>query len=367
MSRAASALRTAGALALGLLLSAGMAELAVTALVGEQVRFPRHVVAAPWGLRYNQPGAEYGHHSPDVDVRFRINAQGMRADRDYAYAKPPGRQRILSLGDSFTAGYEVEVEESFSAVLEETLRARGADVEVLNAGVSGFSTAEAYLYLERELWKYRPDVVVVSFFGNDLVDNVRTGLFAVEDGRLVPRAERYVPGGRLGDLLNTNPVLAWLSEHSNAFALVKERVNVLLKQQRVQENLENLEERTEEGGAADGHARTRRRERQEALAAALFEALYQAARARDVPLVIHSIPTQVGSPPRLVDAFPRERLDLERPGLAYLSSKEVLEPHLGEELLYWTRSHWHWTPVSHRLAGEALADRILARGFVEAG
>ncbi|MDX1650569.1 MAG: GDSL-type esterase/lipase family protein, partial [Myxococcota bacterium] len=193
-------LRTLAALAVGLVLSAGLGELAVTWVVGEQVRFPRHVVAAPWGLRYNAPGVDYGHHSPDVDVRFRINAQGMRDDRDFAYAKPPGRQRILSLGDSFTAGYEVEADETFSAVLERTLRDRGLDVEVLNAGVSGFSTAEAYLYLERELWRYAPDVVVVSFFGNDLVDNVRTGLFAVEDGRLVPKAQRYVPGGRLGDL-----------------------------------------------------------------------------------------------------------------------------------------------------------------------
>jgi hypothetical protein len=83
--------------------------------------------------------------------------------------------------------------------------------------------------------------------------------------------------------------------------------------------------------------------------------------------VIHSIPTQVGPPPRLVDAFPRERFDLDRPDLAYVSAKAVLEPHLGEKLLYWTRSHWHWTPFSHREAGEALAERILARGFLGTG
>ena len=58
--------------------------------------------------------------------------------------------------------------------LEQVLRRRGYDVEVLNAGVSGFSTAEEYLYLERELFRYDPDVVVLYADGwggeNRIVD-----------------------------------------------------------------------------------------------------------------------------------------------------------------------------------------------------
>lgn len=368
-ARAASALRAGVTLAVGIAASALLAELAVTLLLGPQVRFPRHVVGAPWGLRVNEPGAVYGHHSPDVDVTFRINARGMRDPREFAYAKPEGVTRIVSLGDSFTVGYEVERDATFSAVLEEALRARGWDVEVLNAGVSGFSTAEALLYLERELWKYDPDLVLVSFYGNDLVDNLRTGLFALEEGRLVRRAERYVPGGGLGDLLNRNPLLAWLSEHSNAFALLKERLNVLVKRHRVRENVEALElaEGPDAGEAPGSGSRHGAHDAARALGAALFEALYEATRAHGVPLVIHSIPTQRDDPLRLVDVFPRERFDGEREGLLYVSSKEVLEPHLGETLLYWTRSHWHWTPFSHRLAGEALARRILERNLLEAG
>src|SRR5690348_699381 len=95
-------------LAVGFAIALVLGEVLVTMVHGPTVRFPRRVVEAPWGLRYNEPNARYGHHSPDVEVEFRINAQGMRADRDFSYGKPVGVRRIVCLGDSFTAGYEVE-------------------------------------------------------------------------------------------------------------------------------------------------------------------------------------------------------------------------------------------------------------------
>ena len=153
-----------------------LGELAIRLVLGEQPKFARHVVRAPWGIRYNDPSSRYRHRSADVDVEFAINRQGMRCDHDVEHAKPAGRRRIVSLGDSFTIGYEVAATETFSSVLEARLRAAGLDVEVLNCGVSGFSNAEECLYLERELLNYSPDLVLVSFFDNDLDDNIRTGL-----------------------------------------------------------------------------------------------------------------------------------------------------------------------------------------------
>jgi hypothetical protein len=126
------------ALSLGLAVAAILLEVGVLLTVGEQPKFPRHVVGAHFGLRVNEPNAHYRHKS----VWFQINAQGMRADRDFAREKPPGLLRIVSLGDSFTVGYEVAAEESFSSVLEAELRKAGLQVEVMNAGVSGYSNAE---------------------------------------------------------------------------------------------------------------------------------------------------------------------------------------------------------------------------------
>ena len=232
--------RKLSALAIACLVSVGLVEALVLIGLGEQVKFPRHVVEAPWGLRYNDPGARYRHKSADGSWSFHINRQGMRDDRDFSHEKPVDRKRILSLGDSFTVGYEVDVDETFSAVLERELRSAGHDVEVLNAGVSGYSNAEAALYLERELLNYEPDVVLLSFFHNDIVDNLRTKLFRMEAGRLETGADTYVPAGQLGNLLNSSGFFNFLSERSNAFAFLKERLTRIVKAGMVRANRKGL-------------------------------------------------------------------------------------------------------------------------------
>jgi hypothetical protein len=69
----------------------------------------------------------------------------------------------------------------------------------------------------------------------------------------------------------------------------------------------------------------------------------------------------VDGKPMLVEAFPLGEFDVARDGIVFVSGKEQLDPWLGREPLYWRRSHFHWTPVAHRIAGEALARTILER------
>jgi lysophospholipase L1-like esterase len=355
-----------------LVILAGLIELFVPLILGEQPKFPRRVVGAPWGLRYNEPGARYRHKSADGTWHFRINHQGMRADRDYSYQKPTGVRRIIVLGDSFTAGLEVENEQTFCSVLERELRRAGLNVEVLNAGVSGFSTAEECLYLERELMKYQPDLVIVSFCGNDLDDNVRTGLFQLEGGQLVEYHKTYVPAGRLGNFLNTNWLFNFLSERSDAFSLIKERLTILAKWNMVKQNTKTLLD-APEGGSAEAPASAENalpgsQEFQERrLLAAIYERMYQELHAKAIPLIIQSIPSFRPKPqPRLVENFPSEQVTTDRPGLYYFPAKPLLDPYLGKHLLYWQRSHFHWTPLSHELAGKALAELILRDGLLSA-
>ena len=350
---------TALLLAITLVVCLAALEIGVLLALGEQAKFPSRVVGAPFGVRINEPGAHYRHKSADVEVWFRINSRGLRDDEEHAYEKPPGQLRIVSLGDSFTVGYEVDAEETFSNVLERELRESGLDVEVLNAGVAGYSNAEALLYLERELLRYEPDLVLLSFFGNDLVDNTRTGLFRLDGDRLVQTGESYVPGGGLGDFLNTNPFFNFLSERSNAFVLVKEQATLALKRRMVEENLERLEEAGAESADAAGAV-------QRTLAAAILQRLADLTRANGIPLVIQSIPTQARPPGglTLIDLFPVEEFDVNQEGVAFLATKPLLEPLLGSELLYFERSHGHWTPRAHDLSGRALAKAILDGGWL---
>ncbi len=346
-----------------------LSELLVLLVVGEVPKFPRRVVQAPWGLRYNDPGAHYRHKSADGTWNFHINNQGMRADRDYTYQKPPGVKRIVNLGDSFTIGFEVDLEQNYSSVLERELIAAGMQVEVLNTGVSGFSNAEAYLYLERELLKYEPDLVCVSFWYNDPLDNIRSDLFRLEGDRLVKRNKEYIPMGKLANFLNTNWVFNVLSEHSNAFVFLKGRITGILKNIMDDANERELQHAVDQSASVDRkhqtnvNLNTATREEtdyQQRLTAAIFERIYMLLRQKHIPLLILNIPTPYyDRDDLLVEEFPLPHFDVNRAGVTFFPAKEVLNPYVNEELLHWERSQFHWTPFSHEQVGKALTGLIL--------
>lgn len=73
---------------------------------------------------------------------------------------------VVALGDSLTAGFGVAVEEAWPALLEARLRREGYSYRVVNAGVSGDTTAGG---LRRVDWvlRSRPQVAVVALGAND--------------------------------------------------------------------------------------------------------------------------------------------------------------------------------------------------------
>jgi acyl-CoA thioesterase I len=77
-----------------------------------------------------------------------------------------GTTTILALGDSLTAGYGLEAGQSFPDKLQEALRAKGHDVTIINAGVSGDIAAQGAARLD---WALTDDVkaVIVELGAND--------------------------------------------------------------------------------------------------------------------------------------------------------------------------------------------------------
>lgn len=73
---------------------------------------------------------------------------------------------VAALGDSLTAGYGLAQSDGFVPQLQAWLDAQGADVTVINAGVSGDTTAGG---LSRVAWTLTPDVdaMIVTLGGND--------------------------------------------------------------------------------------------------------------------------------------------------------------------------------------------------------
>ena len=78
-----------------------------------------------------------------------------------------GPQRdVLAFGDSLTAGYGMSPQEAYPAQLEEQLKAKGHDVKIINAGVSGDTTTGGLNRLDWAL-KHNPDLVLLGLGAND--------------------------------------------------------------------------------------------------------------------------------------------------------------------------------------------------------
>ncbi len=77
-----------------------------------------------------------------------------------------GATRIVALGDSLTAGYGLKPRDAFPARLQAALAAHGVAAQVINAGVSGDTTAGGLRRLDWVLAE-RPDAVIVELGAND--------------------------------------------------------------------------------------------------------------------------------------------------------------------------------------------------------
>lgn len=119
------------------------------------------------------PNAQYRHKELEYDYLWANNSLGMR-DRPRSAQKAPNNFRILFFGDSMVQGYGVPLEQSMVYLLEDSINQppRSQQIEILNAGIFGYSPFLEYLYLKEITPKVSPDLVMVGLFvGNDIGDD----------------------------------------------------------------------------------------------------------------------------------------------------------------------------------------------------
>ncbi|KAB2920193.1 MAG: arylesterase [Hyphomicrobiaceae bacterium] len=99
-------------------------------------------------------------------------------------ASPATPLRIVVFGDSLAAGYQLKPSDAFPAQLERALKARGHAVEVINAGVSGDTTASG---LERLKWSIpeRADAVILELGANDALRGLDPGRAKVNLDKMI--------------------------------------------------------------------------------------------------------------------------------------------------------------------------------------
>ena len=322
---------------------------------------PRYVVAADWGVRMNKPSMTYHHTSDYYRVRFDINSKGVRANREIPYDKAADVFRIVSFGDSFGMGYEVELEDAWLSVLERELNASGqCQVEVVNLSVSGHGTAEELVTYLHEGTRYQPDLVIVQWHFTDLDDNVRARLYALENGELVERNKTYLPQVEDGKILDST-LYRLVAENSMFYSWARKTLSTRVKRFMAAKGNEDLQATTEaeevEGGASESDAGDEGTPDMPSakvqLSVALLERFAQEARQRGSAFMVVDVPSRIDRV-TFTSSLPRPAA---RAHTVY-SPIEDFGRHRGE-LLFWESDFGHFTPLGNDIVGKALARQVL--------
>ena len=335
---------------------------------------PRYIEAGPHGVRANMASASYRHQTPEYTVAIRTNAQGMRSDTDFAKAKSDDVRRVAIVGDSFGMGYGVDLEESSLHLLERALQERlGCEVEILNFSVSGFGPAEELVVLESEILDYDPDLVIQYFCANDPTDDTRSALFRLEDGELVRGNREYLPAVEIREFLFSFPIYRWLAGESHLYNLARDRagstVKTMLATLRAASSAKAPVEEASGGEISTDPTDAPGAEPippagadvtpAQWLTLKILDRMRARVRNAGANFLILSIP-QRGGRAIFNDRFPYSE-DLPFDVVVPLEEFEAANG----EMLYWERSHGHWTPLGCRLVADALLERILADGLLD--
>jgi GDSL-like lipase/acylhydrolase family protein len=118
----------------------------------------------------NIPGSHGKYVTNEFEVELAYNARAYRGPL-HPYAKPAGTYRVVMVGDSYLEGYTVVLSRRAPEVAQVMLQP--LPVEIVALGTGGYSTDQELLWLQSEGLRYRPDLVVVLFAGNDIWFNNR--------------------------------------------------------------------------------------------------------------------------------------------------------------------------------------------------
>lgn len=210
-----------GLLLFSSLLAVGLLEAMVRIISPSDVPWQRHPVLG----HSHVPNKKGIYSNKGYSAPFRFNSEGWR-DREHSIEKPDGAFRVLVLGDSFTEGLQLPVEETYCELLETRLNQdRSRPFEVLNTGVGAFSTDQEYLALKHYWGAYHPDLIVLAFcvendtYGNllELRGDPYKPYFSLDDGGRLVLEEFTLP--------RDEGVRTFLRNHLRLYMFAKKRLS----------------------------------------------------------------------------------------------------------------------------------------------
>lgn len=264
----------------------------------------------------------------------RTNSLGLR-ERELPIPKPGGVRRVVFLGDSVTFGAGVRDDEPFPRRLEAALAEGGVGpIQTVNTAVVGYNTVQELARLEQVGLAYQPDVVVLTFVVNDLLET-----FSIFD-------HQYQPTGLLA-----GPKI-WLRRNSHLYRFTQNLYWRVAQEIR----------RARQGPTEP----LRKRERVEERLATLAE-IVRLSRAQGARFLLVLYPDNLGDP---VSPGPSgERLTVREELARFAAREQVplvdLTAALGDvrdprARQYRLREDPHPSPAGHAAIAEALREPLLA-------
>ena len=358
----------AGLLGLALTISVVLAEVVV------RLALPQFYITGPRGMFVPDPPRRFrlspGVHGTLAAVgefshSISINSLGMRGPE--IGKKSPETYRIVALGDSFTFGFGVEIEQTFIALAQDRLRSTvSGNIEIINNGVPAFGLPDEVAWFEQYSLQLEPDLVIINVcLANDLFDATEDEISTEMYKRM--QAEKHWSLG------------AWLFRRSHLYRLVSQAapVRALLGmpeswpiarlREMIRMHTDTPSELTLKGRRANQAALARLAELAEQhdfrLGAMLIPVEYQL-----VPERWKRLLNNLGLDPTAYDPEVPRRFFLNAfaehdiPVLD-LWLRFQAEMQNGEQLFF--RKDPHWTPAGHRLVADTLSAFIVDENLVE--
>lgn len=101
------------------------------------------------------------------------------------FTNPASASKLLILGDSLSAGYQMPIEKAWPTLLPDVLSNKGKPVEVINASISGDTTGNGIARLPQLLSQHQPDYVLIELGANDGLRGFPPKLIQTNLGKMI--------------------------------------------------------------------------------------------------------------------------------------------------------------------------------------
>jgi hypothetical protein len=166
---------------------------------------------------------------------FFTNRWRMNDERDYSLQKTPGKLRVVVMSASNSMSYGIPNGTSWPRVAEEALKKQKGipPLEILNFSVIGYSALVIPYHFEREVARFKPDIVVYGGGARELWLNSFNASYALRNGLSLPYQEELLP------LLGLKSSTGFFARHymvgpsyDTSWALFRWGINKLAQQSR---------------------------------------------------------------------------------------------------------------------------------------